>query len=133
MTDAETFALLSAYSEELGKLGLKLTTSCGALMVEPANKVVEAPVIGACCHTTSEIAALLDGWRLCMAMRAGPVSLSTEPHESLNDQGTLNEIVDAVIRKAVDECGGNVTQAATKLNVSRKTIYNRLPNLRQEA
>lgn len=50
----------------------------------------------------------------------------------LNCSGTLDNLVDGILRKTLSECGGNVSCAAEKLGISRKTFYNRLPDLRQE-
>ena len=38
----------------------------------------------------------------------------------------LNSMVQQIMQKAVEVCGGNVTLAAQILGISRKTIYNRL-------
>lgn len=39
---------------------------------------------------------------------------------------TLEEVQDEHIRKAIDKCHGNLTQAAEILGVTRQTLYNKL-------
>ncbi|HYG75281.1 MAG TPA: helix-turn-helix domain-containing protein, partial [Planctomycetota bacterium] len=51
-------------------------------------------------------------------------SLGTRISLSLDDG--LNNMVQQIMQKAVEVCGGNVTLAAQILGISRKTIYNRL-------
>lgn len=38
----------------------------------------------------------------------------------------MDAMVEKIIRRAIDSCGGNITQAARLLGITRKTIYNRL-------
>jgi len=51
-------------------------------------------------------------------------SLGTRISLSLDDG--LNAMVQQIMQKALEVCGGNVTLAAQILGISRKTIYNRL-------
>jgi DNA-binding NtrC family response regulator len=51
-------------------------------------------------------------------------TLGTRISLSLDDG--LNAMVQQIMQKAVEVCGGNVTLAAQILGISRKTIYNRL-------
>ncbi|MDG6096276.1 sigma-54-dependent Fis family transcriptional regulator [Alteromonas sp. ZYF713] len=42
------------------------------------------------------------------------------------NSGLINEVYEKTIRQAIDLCGGNVTQAAKKLGISRATLYRRI-------
>lgn len=46
--------------------------------------------------------------------------------ESSNRISTLDEMEDEHIRKAIDKCHGNLTQAAEILGITRQTLYNKL-------
>lgn len=46
--------------------------------------------------------------------------------ESSNRLSTLDEMEDEHIRKAIDKCHGNLTQAAEILGITRQTLYNKL-------
>ncbi len=59
-----------------------------------------------------------DGQTLTRPMLGTRISLSL-------DDG-LNSMVQQIMQKALEVCGGNVTLAAQILGISRKTIYNRL-------
>jgi transcriptional regulator of acetoin/glycerol metabolism len=58
-----------------------------------------------------------------VAMPATPV---TPPRATLATQRPLRDIETELIRKAVNETGGNVAQAAIRLGVSRATVYRKL-------
>lgn len=42
------------------------------------------------------------------------------------DQHTLDEMERSMIAGAVDECGGNLSKVATRLGISRQTLYNKI-------
>ena len=66
------------------------------------------------------VAELLDQER--GAARREPPAFSEHPPE----QRTLEEIIRAAIRRTLDECGGNQTAAAKRLNISRTTLWRHL-------
>ncbi|MBP6504964.1 MAG: helix-turn-helix domain-containing protein, partial [Rhodoferax sp.] len=51
---------------------------------------------------------------------------ATPRRAALATQRPLRDIETELIRKAVDETGGNVAQAAIRLGVSRATVYRKL-------
>ncbi len=53
------------------------------------------------------------------ASKGGP---SAMPVDQLN----IHQSEDALIRRALDECGGNITEAARKLGISRRTLHRKL-------
>lgn len=65
-----------------------------------------------------------------------PYSAKSRPHYTAGDSGIapreegptapLKEMEDAMIIRAVNEAGGNVTTAARKLGISRATVYRKL-------
>jgi transcriptional regulator of acetoin/glycerol metabolism len=55
-----------------------------------------------------------------MAALRNPPPESTEPPRSLQDME-----IDA-IRRAVEQAGGNISEASKRLNISRNTIYRKL-------
>jgi DNA-binding NtrC family response regulator len=48
------------------------------------------------------------------------------PSNSLN----IGKAEKMLIQKALDECGGNVTKAAGKLGISRRTLHRKLNELK---
>ncbi len=42
---------------------------------------------------------------------------------------TLDQIKSEHIKSVVEQCGGNLTQAAERLGVNRQTLYNQLKKL----
>lgn len=46
--------------------------------------------------------------------------------EKQNKLATLDEITEEHIKKAIDKCHGNLSQAADILGVSRQTLYNKM-------
>ena len=44
---------------------------------------------------------------------------------SIHSDWTINQVVDHIIDQKVEECRGNVSEAAKQLGITRKTIYNR--------
>lgn len=57
---------------------------------------------------------------------AMPAAPATPARATLTTQRPLRDIETELIRKAVDETGGNVAQAALRLGVSRATVYRKL-------
>lgn len=73
--------------------------------------------------------AYISGWAVAELLsqergtaRRESSALAERPPE----QGTLEEIIRAAIRQALDECGGNQTAAAKRLNISRTTLWRHL-------
>jgi DNA-binding NtrC family response regulator len=68
-----------------------------------------------------------------------PSSAKPEPPAPAQDGvfipvgATLEEVQEAYIRKVLEQCSGNKTQAAKTLGISRKTLYERLKRWDDEA
>jgi transcriptional regulator of acetoin/glycerol metabolism len=57
---------------------------------------------------------------------SGPAWLAAATGAALAVDGSLAELECAVMRRALEECAGNVSAAARRLGVSRNTLYRRL-------
>ena len=42
------------------------------------------------------------------------------------EASTLEEMEKAMIRKALDKCGGNLSAVASQLGITRQTLYNKM-------
>ncbi|MBS5432333.1 MAG: sigma 54-interacting transcriptional regulator [Firmicutes bacterium] len=60
------------------------------------------------------------------------ISVSPENTMQKNDPGTLSAAETEMIRRTLDECGGNKTLAAKKLGISRPTLHRKLKLLEDE-
>jgi transcriptional regulator of acetoin/glycerol metabolism len=49
-----------------------------------------------------------------------------EPSTKLEDSQNLAQLSQAVIRQALDQCAGNMSEAARRLGISRQTLYRKL-------
>jgi DNA-binding NtrC family response regulator len=56
---------------------------------------------------------------------AGPSDPEALLHAAAQARWTLRQLSDAYIALVLDEAGGNVTEAARRLGVARKTLYAR--------
>ena len=70
---------------------------------------------------------LSDGYELT----AGCLSLSRPLGEKAAEaQGsepqTLEDMESRMIRQAIEQCGGNLSQVATRLGITRQTLYNKM-------
>lgn len=53
-------------------------------------------------------------------------AIEIEKREMLQNNMTLDELKMTHIRKVIDQCGGNISAAAEKLDINRQTLYNLL-------
>ena len=58
---------------------------------------------------------------------------ATGDRTSRSNAGRLRDMEEALIRKAVSDARGNVTEAARALGISRATIYRKLQQRRRPA
>jgi DNA-binding NtrC family response regulator len=63
----------------------------------------------------------------------GGTDLPISKDRSVSDQMNLHDNETRLIMRALDESGGNRTEAAKKLGISRRTLHRRLKELRLSA
>ena len=63
---------------------------------------------------------------ITVASRIGVKSGLEAANGSARSSGTLNELELAAIRRAIEDCGGNMTAAARQLGIGRATLYRKL-------
>lgn len=78
-------------------------------------------------HVMEKAVILSDGYELT----AGCLSLSRPLGEKAAEaQGsepqTLEDMESRMIRQAIEQCGGNLSQVATRLGITRQTLYNKM-------
>ena len=56
--------------------------------------------------------------------RSIEIARELEANEKLHKDMTLDEVKMSHVEKIMDECGGNLSAAATRLGITRQTLYN---------
>lgn len=54
---------------------------------------------------------------------AGPEKLQQQADVPIQ---TLDEMECSLVKKAIDQCSGNLSQAAAQLGITRQTLYNKM-------
>ena len=76
-------------------------------------------------HVVEKAAILSEGDRV----KPDALQFTPEPAEQpRTEEGvqTIDEMERSLILKAIDKCGGNLSQAASRLGVTRQTLYNKM-------
>lgn len=76
-------------------------------------------------HVVEKAAILSEGDRV----KPDALQFTPEPAEKpRTEEGvqTIDEMERSLILKAIDKCGGNLSQAASRLGVTRQTLYNKM-------
>ena len=76
-------------------------------------------------HVVEKAAILSEGNRV----KPDALQFTPEPAEQpRTEEGvqTIDEMERSLILKAIDKCGGNLSQAASRLGVTRQTLYNKM-------
>lgn len=55
-----------------------------------------------------------------------PTSPDTVSHNGQDTFHTLDEMEQSMVKRAIDQCGGNLSQAAALLGITRQTLYNKM-------
>ena len=83
-------------------------------------------------HTIEKSVILTDGEELQAEMLqlssvpASQTSPETESHDSEVPFHTLDEMECSMIKRAIDQCEGNLSQAAAQLGITRQTLYHKM-------
>jgi len=75
-------------------------------------------------HTVEKAVILCDGRTIAPAtLLLRPAPAETSPKTGFS---TLEEMERAMIAEAVARCGGNLTEVARQLGITRQTLYNKI-------
>ena len=79
-------------------------------------------------HVLDELAALADGHYISKSaaervLKKEKIMLGDAVQEQIDFNRTLDEINEDIVRNVVERCGGNQSEAARKLGISRTTLW----------
>lgn len=74
-------------------------------------------------HAIEKAVILSDGREIGEQDISGSASVAEKPMEGVQ---TIGEMESRLIEKTIRECDGNLSQVASRLGVSRQTLYNKI-------
>ena len=118
----------------LGQYALQYGRQLQGFSPEAARRLLDYPWYGnvrELQHTVEKAVILADGSELqadCLEFShtpqpAGPEKPQRQPDVPLQ---TLDEMECSLVKKAIDQCCGNLSQAAAQLGITRQTLYNKM-------
>ena len=118
----------------LGQYALQYGRQLQGFSPEAARRLLDYPWYGnvrELQHTVEKAVILADGSELqadCLEFShtpqpAGPEKPQQQPDVPLQ---TLDEMECSLVKKAIDQCCGNLSQAAAQLGITRQTLYNKM-------
>ena len=118
----------------LGQYALQYGRQLQGFSPEAARRLLDYPWYGnvrELQHTVEKAVILADGSELqadCLEFShtpqpAGPEKSQQQPDVPLQ---TLDEMECSLVKKAIDQCCGNLSQAAAQLGITRQTLYNKM-------
>lgn len=117
---------LEKYARQYGR-------TVSGITPEAARRLMEHPWSGnirELQHTIEKSVILSDGEELQAEMlQLSTIAQSSAETVSQEDQvtfQTLDEMECSMVKRAIDQCGGNLSQAASLLGITRQTLYNKM-------
>lgn len=117
---------LKQYSAQYGRTVEKLST-------ETEHRLTEYPWYGnirELQHTIEKAVILSEGKELqaetLQFSHAHPIGGTTQPEQKHIPFQTLDEMECSLVKSAIDQCNGNLSQAAAQLGITRQTLYNKM-------
>ena len=118
----------------LGQYSLQYGRRLQGFSPEAARRLLDYPWYGnirELQHTVEKAVILADGDELqadCLEFShtpqpAGPEKLQQQADVPIQ---TLDEMECSLVKKAIDQCSGNLSQAAAQLGITRQTLYNKM-------
>lgn len=117
---------LKQYSAQYGRTVEKLSA-------ETEHRLTEYPWYGnirELQHTIEKAVILSEGKELqaetLQFSHAHPIGETTQPEQKHIPFQTLDEMECSLVKSAIDQCNGNLSQAAAQLGITRQTLYNKM-------
>lgn len=103
------------------------------LSAETEHRLTEYPWYGnirELQHTIEKAVILSEGKELqaetLQFSHAHPIGGTTQPEQKHIPFQTLDEMECSLVKSAIDQCNGNLSQAAAQLGITRQTLYNKM-------
>lgn len=118
----------------LGQYSLQYGRRLQGFSPEAARRLLDYPWYGnirELQHTVEKAVILADGDELqadCLEFSHTPQPAGLEKLQQQADVPiqTLDEMECSLVKKAIDQCSGNLSQAAAQLGITRQTLYNKM-------